>query len=505
MKKNIPALIVIMCVSLTSHATPPCTALGDQTTYGTNNVWIGYAYQGKTFTTYMGYVTEGTAASPNFDESFGGDQVNYSTNGCPVYTENFAMRYKLTKSFTDADYIFTVGADDGYRLSLDGGTTWAINNWNDHGYTTSTYSVHLNGTYNMVLEYYENGGGNRVSFNVVATCAGSGDPSVYGTSNVWQAYIYSGTNFTTYKGHMTEGTALNSNFDENFGGDNVTYNTSDCPITTELFSVRYRLQKSFTNGTYTFVVGGDDGYRLSLDGGSTWIINKWNAQSYVTTTLTTVVNGTKSMVLEYFENTGQNRISFNLSGGTILPVQLMSFDVKSVSASNSLLTWQTATEMNTEYFNVQRSEDGYSFRNLTQVTAQSAGAVSNSTLSYSFADNSVPSGIVYYRLEFMDRDGHHNYSDVIKLSGAASSQSIKMFPTVVNHTGVFIETAKTIKNARLEIFDLMGKKMSETNWDSLNGKQALPYQVTGKLTTGTYVVRVTAQGENLYNQLLIIQ
>jgi len=60
------------------------------------------------------------------------------------------MRYKLTQSFADGDYILKVGGDDGYRLSLDGGTTWAINNWNDHGYTTSTYNIHLNGTYNFV-------------------------------------------------------------------------------------------------------------------------------------------------------------------------------------------------------------------------------------------------------------------------------------------------------------------------------------------------------------------
>ena len=61
---------------------------------------------------------------------------------------------------------FDVGADDGYRLSLDGGSTWVINNWGDHSYTLpAIYSATLNGTYNMVLEYYENGGQNRISMN----------------------------------------------------------------------------------------------------------------------------------------------------------------------------------------------------------------------------------------------------------------------------------------------------------------------------------------------------
>lgn len=503
MKTKLPLLILFVLLCMSSHATPPCVALGDQTTYGTNNIWIGYAYQGKNFDTYYGYVNEGISSSPNFDENFGGDQVNYATNGCPVYTENFSMRYKLTQSFADADYVFIVGADDGYRLSLDGGSTWPVDNWGDHGYTTSTYSIHLNGTYNLVLEYYENAVGNRVSFNVVKSCTGSGDPTAYGTNNIWQAYVYSGTNFNTYKGYVTEGVALNPNFDESFSGDNSTYNTSDCSITTELFSVRYRLQKAFTNGTYTFVVGGDDGYRLSLDGGSTWIINKWSDQSYGTTTLTTVVNGTKSMVLEYYENGGQNRISFNLSGGTVLPVQLISFDAKSISTGGSLLTWQTAAEMNAEYFNVQRSEDGYHFQNLSQISARSV--ITGNTINYSYKDNSLSSGMVYYRLELIDKDGNHNFSNVIKLSSVASSHEIKIFPTMVNHNNVFIETTHPINNAKLEIYDLMGKKTGETNWESLNGRQSLPSQITNRLSTGTYLVRVTSHGENLINQLIIVQ
>jgi hypothetical protein len=33
------------------------------------------------------------------------------------------------------------------------------------------------------------------------------------------------------------------------------------------FSVRFRLRKTFSAGYYTFLVGGDDGFRLSIDGG----------------------------------------------------------------------------------------------------------------------------------------------------------------------------------------------------------------------------------------------
>ncbi len=211
--------------------------------------------------------------------------MSYPTHGCSLTTDNFSVRYKLTQTFANGNYQFTVGGDDGYRLSLDGGSTWAINNWGDHSYATSTYTVALNGSVNMVLEYYENGTGqNRISFNEVAVCVGSGDPTVYGTNNTWQGYIYQGMNFDLYKGSVTEGSSTDPHFDENFGTSGstpVTYTTNSCSIQTQQFSVRYRLKKTLSNANYTITVGGDDGFRFSLDGGSTWVINKWNDQSYM--------------------------------------------------------------------------------------------------------------------------------------------------------------------------------------------------------------------------------
>ncbi|PWT95490.1 MAG: hypothetical protein C5B52_17705, partial [Bacteroidetes bacterium] len=133
--KIVLAIICGLILISEASSAQTCTPQGNQTSYGTSNVWIGYVYQGNNFNTYKGYVNEGTSASPNFDESFGGTSVTYNTNGCSILTDTFSVRYKLKKTFANGDYAFTVGGDDGYRLSLDGGSTWVINNWGDHGYT----------------------------------------------------------------------------------------------------------------------------------------------------------------------------------------------------------------------------------------------------------------------------------------------------------------------------------------------------------------------------------
>jgi len=501
--KNFIILLVSLTL-LTEIGYAQCTPLGDKTTYGTGNTWIGYVYQGSNFNTYKGYVNEGSSASPNFDESFGGDQVNYNTNGCTTYTDTFSVRYKLTQNFVDGDYVFTLGADDGFRLSLDGGSTWAVNQWVLESYTTTTYTVHLNGTYNMVYEYYENFGGNRVSFNVVKSCTGSGNPATYGTGNKWIGYIYSGMNFASYKGFVSEGSSLSPNFDESFGGDNVSYGTSDCPITTNNFSVRYRLQQSFTNGVYKIIVGADDGYRLSLDGGTTWVINKWNDQSYNTTTYSATLNGTYNMVLEYYENGGANRVSFNISGGSILPLELAQFNGEALPSQTNLLEWKTMMEMKVDYFNVQRSDDGMHFQNIGEVKSKMTDTTSVYELEYSYTDGSALPGISYYRLQIVDKNGNINYSNVIRLSNN-QIHGLKIFPTVIHNTNYFVETEKPIRNAKLELFDMTGKKISETSWETLNGRQSVNPSNNNSLSTGTYVARLSSGGETVLNQILIIQ
>ena len=482
-----------------------CVPAGNQTTYGTSNTWIGYVYQGSSFTKYKGYVNEGNSSSPNFDESFGGAQTNYATNGCPVYTDTFSVRYKLTQVLSDGDYTFVVGGDDGYRLSLDGGSTYVINQWSTQSYGTTTYSVHLNGSYNIVLEYYENFGDNRISFNMTKACTGTGDPSVYGTGNKWNGYVYTGMNFNNYKGHVIEGSSTSPNFDEGFGGDNVTYTTSDCSINTTQFSVRYRLQSTFPNGTYKFTVGGDDGYRLSLDGGSTYVINMWNDQGYNTTTYTAVLNGTYNMVLDYYENGGSNRISFTQTGGATLPVTISSFTGIMEQNHKVSLDWKTMMEAQIDHYDVERSSDGANWLTVASVESKHTDSTHDYELDYNYTDAYPLSGTSYYRLMIAGKQGIENYSEVVSVSNSQVA-GLKIYPTVVQNNTLFVESGKALPNARLEFFDLTGKKLGETTWSSLSGRETV--SLSGRMSslpTGTYLARLTSNGQPVMNQLLILQ
>ncbi|MEP7278979.1 MAG: PA14 domain-containing protein [Bacteroidota bacterium] len=488
--------MAIICPSLWAQ---PCTPAGDETAYGNSNVWIGYIYDNQDFTAYSGFVTEGNAGSPNFDQNFSGDYVNYATSNCNVYTETFSARYRLSKTFTAGQYQFVVGADDGYRLSLDGGATWIINHWNDQAYTYTTYATTLNGTYDMVLEYYENGGGNRVSFSVATLCSGTEDESIYGSGDVWRGYIYTGTNFNNYSGLVTEGIAGNPNFDESFGGDNTFYNTSACGITTEQFSARYRLQKTFLPGTYIFTAGGDDGYRLSIDGGITWVIDNWGDHGYAVSGYTATLGGTYDMVLEYYENGGGNRVSFGISG-SLLPVTLLNFEGKAGTGSIGL-NWQVSSEINNDYYLIEKSSNGLSFTALGKVYALT-GTPNHST--YHYTDPRPLNGTNYYRLRMTDRDGKYSYSPIIKIE-YNTKQTIRIYPAVVENSPVYLTSTTELPNGRVNLFDMTGKKLQEIRLPALllaGQTLVLPLKV---IRSGSYVLVCQAGDVITHRQVIIFR
>jgi hypothetical protein len=507
MKTKLIIATLILLVSTTAKS-QTCSPKGNETKYGSSDVWIGYVYDNLDLTSYKGYVNEGVSGNANFDESFGGSYANYSVNNCTVYTETFSVRYKLTKTFTNGTYDITVGGDDGYRLSIDGGATWLINKWVEQSYSATTVTVQLKGSYNLVLEYYENGGENRISFNSVTSCTGTENTATYGTNNVWKGYVYSGTNFANYRGMMTEGKSSSPNFDESFGGDNTTFATSGCTsVSTESFSVRYRLTKTFAKGQYTFFVGADDGYRFSLDGGSTWVINQWADQGYNVSSYSAALSGTYNMVIEYYENSGANRITFAADQSIALPIKLLSFEGNE-SNNKVSLDWKTAAGSNPSYFEIERSNDAVTFNTIAKVKGDAA-ANAQADITLTYTDASPSNGKSYYRLKMVDETGVITYSTVVVItiySRSEGNAAITVFPTVVTNNTISIRSAASMKETEVVVYNTNGVAIAKKSLGKVQAGQVVTFNPAGNnLAKGAYFIQVSQQEQLVTTQKIIVQ
>ena len=92
-----------------------------------------------------------------------------------------------------------------------------------------------------------------------------------------------------------------------------------------------------------------------------------------------------------------------------LPVEWLSFDALAKGASVKL-SWQTATEINNNYFTVLRSQNGLYFYPIAKI--QGAGN-SNEVISYSYTDNQPYTGVNYYKLRQTDFDGTKDHSQIL--------------------------------------------------------------------------------------------
>ena len=100
-----------------------------------------------------------------------------------------------------------------------------------------------------------------------------------------------------------------------------------------------------------------------------------------------------------------------LSGPPSLPVEYLGWDVEAQANGSALLNWETSSEINNDYFEIEKSFD--SDFGQKEIIGQISGKGSSlDGASYSFIDNGLMQPVVYYRLRQVDIDGSFSYSEV---------------------------------------------------------------------------------------------
>jgi hypothetical protein len=140
-------------------------------------------------------------------------------------------------------------------------------------------------------------------------------------------------------------------------------------------------------------------------------------------------NITRNTDENWVQLTGNNSLfTWTLAESSIaLPVEVTFFKI--VCGGNTpVLKWQTATESNTAFFAVQKSEDGINWKTIASVRA--AGQ-SSALKDYSYSDMlPAASGEIFYRIQSVDIDGKENYT-AVKTSACGNEAAWQLWPNPV--------------------------------------------------------------------------
>ncbi|MDO8548776.1 MAG: T9SS type A sorting domain-containing protein [Ignavibacteria bacterium] len=178
-----------------------------------------------------------------------------------------------------------------------------------------------------------------------------------------------------------------------------------------------------------------------------------------------------------------------------VPVELTSFTGSYVGQAVKL-NWTTATEVNNNGFEIQRSSEGGNF--VTVGFVQGKGTSTEAT-NYSFVDKNISSRTEYsYRLKQIDFDGNYSFSDIINL-GASLPVSLVLnqnYPNPFNPVTNISFALPSKSNVSLEIYNLVGQKVMTLVQGNL---EKGPYSYTvdaSNLSSGIYIYSLSATGDN---------
>ena len=138
-----------------------------------------------------------------------------------------------------------------------------------------------------------------------------------------------------------------------------------------------------------------------------------------------------------------------------LPVRLISFKAKK-SDHTVNCDWETASEINNDFFTVERSLDGIHYIPLT--TLKGAGN-STTLLSYHFEDLSPVTGDSYYRLKQTDFDGKFEYADPVHVFFQEYSESYTLFPNPSPGKVHIIKPGDSMEGISAIVQDMNGKQV----------------------------------------------
>ena len=185
---------------------------------------------------------------------------------------------------------------------------------------------------------------------------------------------------------------------------------------------------------------------------------------------------------------------FGGAGGTgePLPVELLSFS-GDCQNQTSVLNWSTASEYNSAYFDIERSENGFDWEVIHSVDA---AGFSSSLVEYQYVDLNKFNNTSYYRLNQFDVDGRNEYYGPIEVSCEEQSR-LMTFPNPSDASfSLLINDPRFLGEVNMKIRDAHGKMVGFKELNVLEGENVYPWN-GNSLEEGMYFISLETPLNNV--------
>lgn len=176
----------------------------------------------------------------------------------------------------------------------------------------------------------------------------------------------------------------------------------------------------------------------------------------------------------------------------VVPVELTSFSAVG-TRDGVQLNWQTATEINNQRFEIERSNDS---QNFTLVGFVNGRGTTTEKSSYSFIDKGINEGKYFYRLKQVDYNGAYEYSQVIEVEFSVPQEFVlaQNYPNPFNPTTTLSFGLPVESNITLSVYNSLGELVRVVAQGTLQaGTHNMNFDAVD-LPSGIYLYTLNAKG-----------
>jgi hypothetical protein len=184
-----------------------------------------------------------------------------------------------------------------------------------------------------------------------------------------------------------------------------------------------------------------------------------------------------------------NVSTYSISWSPPLPVKWESVSVTDENGTANIY-WTTTEELGVSEFRVQHSMDGFNWETLAAVPA-----TNQARASYQYTHRFDRGGVHYYRIQNLDVDGSHSFSQLVSLRSSLTTAPF-LYPNPVTG-GEFELVGVPSGITSVKVFDMTGRQLSVT-------RKGMRMYV-GSLPSGRYMMQVAYESGEMITKTFVIK
>lgn len=389
---------------------------------------------------------------------------------------------------------FCAFAPEIYTITVSGATSSTIYTWSGPPGSTVTSGQ---GTNSVVITFGAVNG--NVSVDINNEC-----------ETVNQVLPVTGSICTFFAGGSNDGFATNIGCIQNLNGGSafvpgpIVGSTGFCSFASEAYTIT--VSGATASTVYTW--SGPAGSTISSGQGTNTVsVSFGNTSGLVSVSISNecetinVTLGVNISSCQFYHGGSNDGFSVTTTVNIPLPIELVSFEAL-VEDNTVQLRWITDSEVNNNFFEVERSRDGKDFYAIAKIPGS---GTTNERNTYFAVDENPFSGISYYRLAQTDFDGTKSFSSIVSVDvNEGIGELLKMYPNPIHNGDVlhFEYYAQLEETVEISITDALGKAIEarkanvHTGWNTVSWAPDFNAQ-------GIYVVYLKSKSGERVIKLLV--